>query len=285
MSFDSKGDTGARPLRFAFGRNWRRFVERELGEEDVAHARESFCALVGVRDLKGLSFLDVGCGSGLSSLVAHQLGAARLVSFDLDEDSVRCCRDLHERSGAPGTWQVRTGSILDSDLVSALGTFDMVYAWGVLHHTGRMWDAIDQACRLVAPGGRLVIAIYNHADAIGLYPDGRFGPSRLWVGLKRAYCRLPSPLQILIDWGALGLFVATSLVTLRSPRRRLREYRQQRGMSLRTDIRDWLGGYPYEYASVEEVFQYTADRGFALETLRMHGGLRCNEFVLRRPTH
>lgn len=268
--------------RFPFGRNWRRFTHRYLDDEAVASAARSLAALLERSDLSGLSFLDIGCGSGLSSLAAYRLGATRILSFDPDDEAVSCCRYLREREDGPSNWEVRQGSILDPDFVDALGHFDIVYAWGVLHHTGVLWDALARAAGLVGDGGILAIAIYNKAEAYGLYPDGRIGPSRLWPRLKRSYGRLPARLQSGIDLAVLGLFVVTEAARFRNPRASLREYRKARGMDLRVDIRDWLGGYPYEFASVDEVFRFLRSRGYELVNLVCHGGLRCNEYVFER---
>ena len=272
----------SREERFAFGRNWAAFLRNHLDAERLDHARRCLLDLTEGCDLRGRSFVDVGCGSGLHSLAALSLGAAPVVSFDYDGEAVKCCQMLWEHEGRPDNWRVTHGSALDREFLASLGAFDVVYSWGVLHHTGAMWRAIDNTTGLVAPGGLLAIAIYNKAEAIGLYPDGRFGPSRLWAPLKRTYCKLPLFLQNGIDSAALSMFFVVCLCTLNSPIRVMRDYKKQRGMSLRTDVKDWLGGYPYEYAAVDEVFNFVRARAFTLENLKCHGGLRCNEFVFRK---
>jgi 2-polyprenyl-6-hydroxyphenyl methylase/3-demethylubiquinone-9 3-methyltransferase len=269
---------------FEFGRNWARYLDRHFSEIAIAAATRCLARVLGTERLDGRTFLDVGCGSGLSSLAAHRMGAARIVSFDVDPQSVECTRKVREREGEPGTWEVLAGSALDESFLADLGRFDVVYAWGSLHHSGEMWKAIDLAARLVSPEGALALAIYNRAEAFGLYPDGRFGPSRAWVPLKRLYCALPGFLQWTADSITLATFWLVCLLTLRNPARVSREFVEQRGMALRTDIRDWLGGYPYEYASPQEIHDYMRERGFRLDNLIYHGGLRCNEYLFRRGT-
>ena len=83
------------------------------------------------------------------------------MSFDCDERSVEATRALWERTRRPESWTVRSGSILDSDFLGALGRYDIVYAWAILHHTGSMWQAIENAFALVAPHGTLFISIYK----------------------------------------------------------------------------------------------------------------------------
>ena len=267
---------------FAFGRNWQSFLAHALNAERLDEAKKSLVAFCGAGAIQGKTFLDIGCGSGLFSLAAHALGAKRILSFDVDPQSVACTRLLWERAGKPVAWEVRDGSILDPSLLSSLGAFDLVYSWGVLHHTGRMWDAIQNAASLVAPGGLLYIAIYNKAEGWRLYPDGRLGPSTFWVKEKRIYARLPWIVQNVIDYALIGLYVVMQTLMLRNPFRRMREHVKLRGMSFRIDLKDWLGGYPYEYASVEEVTRFLADRGFVRENLLAPGGLLNNEFLFRK---
>ena len=46
------------------------------------------------------------------------------------------------------------------------------------------------------------------------------------------------------------------IVRAQNPIRVFRQYKERRGMDFMTDIRDWLGGYPYEHASIQEVVQF-----------------------------
>jgi len=268
---------------FAFGKNWQSFVSDHLNQERIDEAKKSMVEFCDANALiTGRTFIDVGCGSGLFSLSAYQLGASSVVSFDLDPHSVGCCKYLKEKEGNSSHWQIKQGSILDNDFVSNLGEYDFVYSWGVLHHTGNMWKAIENASKLVAPKGSFCIAIYNKADAWGLYPDGRFGPSRIWVTEKKLYSRLPSFLQGFIDYSVMSVLVVLYILTLNNPIKKIRSHKQLRGMSWRVDIKDWLGGYPYEYASVDEIFNFVKSLGFSLENLKCNSGLMNNEYLFRK---
>jgi 2-polyprenyl-6-hydroxyphenyl methylase/3-demethylubiquinone-9 3-methyltransferase len=264
---------------FAFGKNWQRYIDDYLSSEQLDEAKQSFIDFLGGNKIKGKSFLDVGCGSGLFSLAAYQLGASKVVSFDIDPDSVKCCEYLREREGNPPNWKILQGSVLETGFMHGLGTYDVVYSWGVLHHTGKMWQAIENTSKLVADQGLLYIAIYNKADCLGFYPDGRFGPSGFWAKEKRLYCSVPPLVQSFIDYSVMFTLITMYILTLKNPIKKIREHKKFRGMSWKIDIKDWLGGYPYEYASVSEVFAFLKQLGFSLQNITCNNGLMNNEYL------
>ena len=206
-----------------------------------------------------------------------RLGGAVVHSFDFDPQSVKCAESLKRRF-YPDTdiWTTERGSVLDASYLQRLGQWDVVYSWGVLHHTGAMWDALANVTTLVAPGGSLYISIYNDQGLA----------TRWWTRVKRVYnkgalgktlvCGVYFPYFV-----AAG--VAADLVKGRNPLTRYREYRKVRGMSKLHDWMDWLGGYPFEVAKPEQIFDFFRDRGFEMIRLKTcAGGLGCNEFVFRR---
>lgn len=260
--------------RFAFGANWQRFLS-SLDASRVARAEESLKALLGVESLAGKRFLDIGSGSGLFSLAARRLGA-QVHSFDFDSDSAACTRELKRRFQADDRdWTVERGSVLDMAYMNKLGRFDIVYSWGVLHHTGALWQAIENAIGCVAPGGIFAIAIYND--------QGR--ASRRWAWVKRTYNRLPVALRFTVLVPAfIRLWGPTMLRDLCSgdPLKSWRNYSRERGMSPWRDVIDWVGGWPFEVAKPEAVFAFCRARGYTLTGLKTcAGGLGCNEFVFR----
>ncbi len=272
--------TSGTSLRFEFGANWREFLT-VLTPERIARAESSLAEMLDTPSLTGQRFLDVGCGSGLFSLAARRMGA-EVVSFDFDPLSVACAEELKRvhLAGDPG-WRVACGSVLDSGFMRSQGTFDIVYSWGVLHHTGSMWAAVDQTCKAVGTNGRLFIALYNDQ-----------GPKSVWwTRVKRTYNALPSmcqPVYLLafaaaLETAALGVSVARL-----QPHRfvdRWRRYDSVRGMSRWHDVVDWVGGYPFEVATPDAVLEFCRLRGFNLFRLKTCGGkMGCNEFVFERTT-
>lgn len=155
--------------RFGFGKNWLNFF-RIVDEERISAAEKSLQQLLGLQDLTGKRFLDIGSGSGLFSLAARRLGAD-VYSFDFDPDAVACTQEMkHRYAPGPDHWTIRQGSAIDKEFLGSLGQFDVVYSWGVLHHTGSLWEALDNIHSSVAPGGLLSLALYN--DQGGQAGDG-----------------------------------------------------------------------------------------------------------------
>lgn len=268
----------ARGERFEFGRNWSRFLA-VLDEERIGAAEQALRNMLERPRLDGLRFLDIGSGSGLSSLAARRLGA-EVHSFDYDPQSVACTTELQRRYfPSDSRWRVERGSALDAGYLRSLGTFDIVYSWGVLHHTGRMWDALENAAIPVAPAGLLFVAIYNDTGT----------QSRRWVRIKRTYNELPRIAQVpfAIAVTLPGELKKLAGATLRGGPgdyfRSWLNYRHLRGMNKWHDMLDWVGGYPYEFATPEQLFDFYRQRGFGLRKMKCGGvGLGCNELVFER---
>jgi SAM-dependent methyltransferase len=217
---------------FDFGSNWLAFSEHRLDNVRLEIAKQSLVELIEQESIKDSSFLDVGCGSGLFSLAAHQLEAARVMGIDINPNSIQSSFLNRDRFAPGSPISFREASILNSDELEELGSFDIVYAWGVLHHTGSMWQAIRNAAQLVLPSGILILSIYN-----------RHFTSPLWTAVKWSYNKLPSSVQRLMTLFFAGaIYVAKFIVARRNP------LDKERGMDFWYDVNDWIGGYPYEYA-------------------------------------
>ena len=272
-------DATALAEHFAFGANWRRFLER-VDESRIAAAEASLRRLLALdqtpRPLAGRRFLDAGCGSGLFSLAASRLGGV-VVGFDFDPQSVACTRELQRRFG--GDWPVKEGSVLDADFLASLGVFDIVYSWGVLHHTGAMWQAVSRVSGCVASGGDFALALYNDQGPL----------SERWRAIKQGYQRVPrlarTPYVAAIGAGYFGWRAARKLLGRAGERPLAAALAADdaRGMSRWHDLVDWVGGWPFEVATPEVVVERLGQLGFesrlVFDVGDRHG---CNEFLFRK---
>ncbi|MCC7043180.1 MAG: class I SAM-dependent methyltransferase [Acidobacteria bacterium] len=269
-------DLKAAETHFAFGRNWASYSSL-IGEAEVDDAAAALSRLLGHADLTGRTFLDIGCGSGLHSLAALRLGASRVLAVDIDADSVATTRNVLSRFAPEASCQVERRSVFDLD-PAPHGHFDVVYSWGVLHHTGEMAQALRMAAAMVAPGGVFLFALYRRTHLCGL-----------WTIEKRWYAKASPRAQRVAQefYMAVHRLLTGASAWLRGSRRKRGE-RRERGMDARHDVHDWLGGYPYESILPDEVDALMQECGLQHEATflctgtrgRTHGllGSGCDEY-------
>jgi 2-polyprenyl-6-hydroxyphenyl methylase/3-demethylubiquinone-9 3-methyltransferase len=261
-------------VQFEFGRNWADFAEH-LSPAAVEQAVTGLQRLVPDGALAGKEVLDIGCGSGLHAVAALRLGAARVTAIDLDPDSVATAQRVLGRYAPGAAWSVSQRSVF---AIEDLPRFPVVYSWGVLHHTGDMRRAIRCAADRVAPGGLLIIALYRRTPLCGL-----------WRIEKRLYVAAPKPVRRLIEAAYTTAFRAAMALRGRSFRAYVDGYVANRGMNWMTDVRDWLGGYPYESISEADMLAFAAELGLTPVRRFCHRpgiglfGTGCDEYVFARP--
>jgi len=264
--------------RFDFGANWTRFLA-VIDDDRIAEAESSLKQMLRIERLDGQRFLDIGSGSGLFSLAARRLGAS-VHSFDFDPQSVACTQELKRRyCPEDSEWYIERGSALDRDYLEGLGQFDIVYSWGVLHHTGAMWLALEHAIGRVRPaGGKLFVALYNDQG----------WKSHVWWLVKRLYNRLPRFLRAPFVTSVMLMTHIAVFVKYTSRRQpmtaidAIRRVRRERGMTAKYDQIDWVGGFPYEFVSFETLTSYLMARGFAVVNSKRNTTLGCSEWAVER---
>ncbi|MBA4752076.1 MAG: 50S ribosomal protein L11 methyltransferase [Sphingopyxis sp.] len=260
---------------FEFGSNWKDYSEK-IDEEAIEQAEAGVLKLIPRNEIEGKTFLDIGSGSGLHSLAALRLGAKSIVALDIDANSVETTRATIGQNWQGQNIEVKLVSILAPE-ARDLGQFDVVYSWGVLHHTGAMWNAIERAADHVKPGGQFVLAIYRKTPLCWA-----------WKIEKRIFTQAGRTVRSMIRTPFIAAFKLGLRATGRKPAQYVDDYKGVRGMNFYNDIDDWLGGYPYESATEQEIVAFLAPLGFVPEQVHeaRHQlglfGTGCSEFRFRR---
>jgi 2-polyprenyl-3-methyl-5-hydroxy-6-metoxy-1,4-benzoquinol methylase len=247
--------------RFEFGKNWHDFIQKNFDKEKVQISKRHILEFMGRPNLNGLSILDIGCGSGLHSIAMLDAGADRVDGFDYDANSINASKFVQAQVGNPPNWAAEQGSVLDDAYVDKLPLYDMVYSWGVLHHTGEVWHAIKNAASRVKRGGLFYIALYS-AD-VQKNPTPEF-----WLDVKRKYIASGWFRRRMMDcWYVWRFYMNKNPLKLPEFLQRMREYKKNRGMNIFTDIRDWLGGWPMEFVYDKEAIDFVEKLGFRLDKI------------------
>jgi SAM-dependent methyltransferase len=260
--------------RFEFGRNWHDFIQKNYGQDKVETSKNHILNFIEKDNLDGLTFLDIGCGSGLHSIAALQAGVSLVHGFDYDPDSVAATRFVQGQAGNPDNWTAEQGSVLDDKFMNNLPMFDFVYSWGVLHHTGDVWHAIQNAAGRVKPGGYFYIALYSADVQIDPTPE-------FWLQVKRNYVASGWLKRRYMDiWYVWRFMMNRDIRRFPEFLKRMQEHKKNRGMNIFTDIRDWLGGWPMEFVYDKEAIDFCKKMGFGLE--KISTGEANTEFLFRR---
>ena len=256
---------------FKFGENWKNFSNL-IDNNRLKEAVTSLKKLTNKKSLNNLSFLDIGCGSGLSSLAAIQLNCKKIYAIDQDEQSIKTTKKVLQKS------RFKKVKVEKKDLftLNEKEKFDIVYSWGVLHHTGNMLEAIKKSTKMVSKNGMLILALYKKTKLCNL-----------WKIEKYIYKSSPKVIQNFIKNLFIFLFKLAMILKRKNFSNYINDYKTKRGMDFYHDVHDWLGGYPYESISIEEIskimdkFGYKMIRSFQVKKQIGFFGTGCDEYVFK----
>lgn len=261
---------------FRFGKNWAKF-KKNINESDIQQSVIDIVRLLGMYDLSGKSVIDIGSGSGIHSAAFYKFKPLKVDSIDYDQDSVNTTREFLSSMAHPVDKNVWKADILNLETFHQK-KYDVVYAWGVLHHTGNLHLAIENAATLVDREGLLVIALYRKTFLC-----------EFWKIEKRIYSRSPYVVQKIVFFFYITLFfILYSVIRRKNFLNYVKNYKSNRGMNFFIDVHDWLGGYPYESISSFELRTKMSKLGF--EELRSFTykpgiglfGSGCDQFVFKK---
>ena len=256
---------------FKFGENWKNFSNL-IDNNRLKEAVTSLKKLTNKKSLNNLSFLDIGCGSGLSSLAAIQLNCKKIYAIDQDEQSIKTTKKVLQKS------RFKKVKVEKKDLftLNEKEKFDIVYSWGVLHHTGNMLEAIKKSTKMVSKNGMIILALYKKTKLCNL-----------WKIEKYIYKSSPKVIQNFIKNLFIFLFKLAMILKRKNFSNYINDYKTKRGMDFYHDVHDWLGGYPYESISIEEIskimdkFGYKMIRSFQVKKQIGFFGTGCDEYVFK----
>jgi hypothetical protein len=267
----------AESRHFAFGKNWNDYSQT-INNGMISEATQNLNRLLGNMDLTNVKVLDIGSGSGIHDVAFLRMGCESLVAFDFDLDSVKTTEKIIKQNYTGSNYQVYRDDILSLKYIP-IAKYGLVYSWGVLHHTGNLEEAIRNSCGLVDVGGYFAVAVYRKTRLCNF-----------WRIEKRFYSQAPRWIQLLFE----ALYVSVFAIKFTMIDRRsnffqyVSRYEQSRGMKWIYDVRDWLGGYPYESISAQDLIDKFSELGFTLEIEFSSDpglgllGSGCDEFLFRK---
>ena len=227
---------------FKFGKNWKEYLEK-TNDQNILYASRDLETILGTNNIKNKSFLDIGCGSGIHSLSALTLGAKYVESFDLDPINIKNTQNFIEKWWEEKNYDIYQNNILDNNVQNK--KFDIIYSWGVLHHTGNLELAIKNSLKYCKSGSILFLALYEKT----YYCE-------IWKKIKKFYNSSNKFTKFSILYSYIIFKIIVLILLFKNPYKHIRDYQnneQNRGMLFFNDQVDWVGGYPYESITKKEL--------------------------------
>lgn len=218
-------------------------------------------------EVKGKSVLDSGCGTGIFSIIFAKNGAGQVTGIDISPGSLGTAEGLKQKFGLSNA-RFEQQDMLHLPYPDAC--FDIVWAWGTVHHTTDPLGAIDGLIRVLKPGGSILLAIYKKTKVTWIHE-----------AIRKTLVRTPRR-----SWNALAkimAFFGTPIVWTFKRREKARQ-----GETLSELILDWYFVPIRHYYKPDEIRTFLEGKGFKIENYLAHSG-RFNSssnfiFKARKPT-
>lgn len=196
------------------------------------------------QDVRGKSVLDAGCGTGIFSTIFARNGAAKVLGIDISEGSLETAKALKAK------FHLENTDFKKQDMLALPfedESFDIVWAWGTVHHTTDPFRAMCELTRVLKTGGSILLAVYTRTKVTFLHEI-----------IRKTLIRTPRK-----TWKALSKILALLLypVVLVFKKRE----KSRKGEKLEELIMDWYFVPIRHYYYPEEIKTFLEEQGFAVE--------------------
>ena len=196
------------------------------------------------QDIEGKSVLDAGCGTGIFSIIFARNGAASVLGIDISEGSLETAKALKTK------FDLENASFQKQDMLDlpfADESFDIVWAWGTVHHTTDPFKAMSELIRVLRAEGSILLAVYTRTRVTFLHEIIRKAlvrtPRKTWKALSKILALVLSPVVYFFK----------------------KREKSRKGEKLEELIMDWYFVPIRHYYYPEEIKVFLEEQGFTIE--------------------
>jgi len=201
--------------------------------------------------VKGKRVLDAGCGPGVFSLIFAQKEASCVIGVDISQESLKAAQRLRKSS------RLRAIELIRNDVLSLCfknESFDIVWAWGTVHHTTDPYQGLSELIRVLRPGGSLLLAVYRKTSLTSLHEL-----------LRKILIRTPK-----FSWLLLAKLLSHVLSPITALFKKREKSRQ--GETLEELVLDWFFVPIKHFFHPKEVQSFLEANGLTIETFVPYSG-------------
>ena len=196
------------------------------------------------KEIKDKKILDAGCGTGIFSVIFANKGAARVLGTDISQGSLETAGSLKKK------FNLQNVEFSEEDMLQLPfedNTFDIVWAWGTVHHTSNPFKAIDELTRVLKKGGSILLAVYKRTKLTFIHEIIRKilikTPKKSWTALSKIFAFFLAPVIFLFK----------------------KREKSRKGEKLEELILDWYFVPLRHYYYPEEIKNFLEEKSFMVE--------------------